>query len=610
MNEMASLWSGAVPPPRVVDPVGWAEANVMLPGSARSDRFDASITPWTRPLIAALGDGGLRRLTFVKPIQAGGSVVGEVALCYWLANKSGGDIQFNWQNDDQADSRWSKRIDRILRACAPVMGRWAGEPDKTKAMKGLWIMPHCNLTCQGVLTARRVASDSVKFQINEEVHDEEGWLPGRLEQAFGRLTAYWDGVSLVISNAGRKGSELHKVFEAGTQQHWEVKCPGCGHFHALKTRWDEAKPEEGGLRYDAAGCRREDGTYDYNKLEGTIRYQMPCGHDVRDDVAIRREMSLSGRYSEPRNTGAQASTRSYTLEAVSVDYIPWLSLIKQKHDALRSLKYGDPEPWHKYLRERECQFADDTDRPITGIVVLSEHKKDRAGLPGAVVRFGVLDRQKGSIDKGELPHWWGLIRDFDANGNSLLVYEGKLLTDEDAAGVMREHNVKPTCVYADSGWDSMHVYLFCLRHGFSALKGESNLFFRHSDGGRRIYSEAKPLYLMVNSPPTRANPAEEPEFLFYSKSGIRDRLNWVRNSKEIQWLVPSDVSKDYLSHMESERLEIQEGPRGERIQVWKQIQDRNDLFVLECYCMMLAEMAGLVGSREETNDSKRRTTEH
>ena len=39
------------------------------------------------------------------------------------------------------------------------------------------------------------------------------------------------------------------------------------------------------------------------------------------------------------------SERSYTLEAVAIDYIPWLDLIKEKHRALRALKYGDPKPW-------------------------------------------------------------------------------------------------------------------------------------------------------------------------------------------------------------------------------------------------------------------------
>lgn len=590
----------AVPPARVTDVVAWAEEHVRLPGSVRSERFDSSITPWTREPIQRIDDGVTTRTVFVKPIQAGGSVVGEIALCYWAGNKSSGDIQYNWQNDEQADGRWLKRIEKILRACKPVAARWPEAKsfsDRSKSTKGQVIFPHCNLTCQGVLTARRVASDSITYQVNEEVHDEEGWLPGRIDQAFGRLTAASFPVALVISNAGRKGSELQKAFLAGSQQHWEVLCPGCGEYHVMRARWEDKKPELGGLRYNSEGCRLEDGEYDYPKLSPTIRYQFPCGHSIPDDISIRRALSLSGRYGAPRNPGAPADHRSYTLEAVSVDYIPWRSLIQQKHGALQALKWGDPEPWSKYLRERECIFADETDRPVVGRVVLSQAVRDRNGLPGRFARFASIDRQQGSLAKGELPHWWCVIRDVMPSADSLLVWEGKLLTDEDAAEVVKRHEVLPRHTVVDSGDDTTHVYQFCLRYGFHAIKGGIHNFYAHAEGGKRIFSEEKPLHLMLGSPPTKPeSPLDEPLFWFYSKAGIRERLHWLRSTKEVKWEVPSDVSSDYLSHMEAEEMETRRDARGAEVNIWIQRKPRNDLFVCECYIAMLMEMGGLIGA--------------
>ena len=112
------------------------------------------------------------------------------------------------------------------------------------------------------------------------------------------------------------------------------------------------------------GCRLADGGYDYNKLESSIRFQMPCGYEVRDEPRARRALSLSGRYGVPRNPGAKTSQPSYTLEAVAVDYISWLSLIQEKHAALRALRLGDPEPYRRYVTERECRFWDQEDRPV------------------------------------------------------------------------------------------------------------------------------------------------------------------------------------------------------------------------------------------------------
>jgi hypothetical protein len=344
-----------------------------LPGRSVTSR---DITPWTIPILEWADDGFTRKCTFVKPVQSGGSVAGEIVLCRKIVTSTNGDIQYNWQNDEKADERWKKRIEKILRACKPIADIWPH--DRSKVSTGLIIFAHLNLTVQGVFTARNVASDAIRFQINEEVHDTEGWLPGRLQQAYNRTTAFWDSLILNISNAGEKGDQLHKAFLAGTQQHWEVKCPGCGNYHVMRTRWDDKRPDLGGLRYDSDGCKLPDGTYDYNKLAGTIRFQMPCGAVIHDDPSERRALSLSGRYGEPQNPGAHLSERSATLEAVAVDYISWLGLVQEKHKALMALRYGDPKPWNDYLRERECQFWDPEDRPLVGKVIVNPALKKTA----------------------------------------------------------------------------------------------------------------------------------------------------------------------------------------------------------------------------------------
>ena len=97
---------------------------MKLPGSARSEQFNPDITPWIRQPLDCLNNGLTRRMTFVKPVQCGGSTVGEVAICYLLAHGTGGDLQYNWENDDKAGERWDKRIEKFLRACPAVMARW------------------------------------------------------------------------------------------------------------------------------------------------------------------------------------------------------------------------------------------------------------------------------------------------------------------------------------------------------------------------------------------------------------------------------------------------------------------------------------------------------
>lgn len=603
----AHVWRDAQPPPAVSSPIDWCERWLRIPGSARSSRYDSSITPWgIEPLLRATR-GECRFVTFVKPVQSGGSVSGEAAICFWLATESGGDIQYNWEDDDKADDRWAKRFERILKACRPVMDRAPSLLKHDGYWKiGLVLFPHCNFIMQGVFTEKSVASDTIRFQINEEIHN---WKPGRLAAADGRLTAVWNAVQFNISNAGMRGDQLHVKFESGTQQHWEVKCPGCSNphheanavYHEMRTRWEDKRPKLGGLRYDADGCRLGDGEYDYNKLEKTVRYQMPCGYQICDELQARRALSLSGRYGEPKNKGARLSERSYILDGIAVDYIPWIKLIEEKHKALRALKLGDPEPYRRYVTERECRFWDPEERPVIGVVRLNtELKKNRDGLLNRAARFAAIDRQQGSLSGGELPYWWLLIRDFDSEGNSLLVYEGRLETDEQVVDVIKQHNVKPSCVVVDSGHDTMHVYQFCLRNGYNAIKGGGEHLYAHEDGGRKIFSQERFLYTMINSAPSREDPSEEPLFWYYSKSGIRDRLQWLRTSGKVKWEVPGDVSDNYKAHMESEEIRERRHPRTNQLIIeWVQVKKRNDLFVCEAYVAMLAEMAGLIGSGTE-----------
>ncbi len=592
--------------------VDWAEKNAKLPGSALSNQFDCSLTPWTREPLERANDG-TEKMTFIKPIQCGGSTVGEIAILFWLANWSNGNVCYYWPNETVATDRWMKEMEKKLRACKSVMDRTS--EDRFKFTKGLVIFPHGNFVMQGAFTDRNVASDSFRGLVNEELHDADGWLPGRLEQAYGRTTAVWNRVVFNISNASRKGDQLHQAFTSGTQQHWEVLCPGCGKFHRMRARWDEARKDLGGLRYDADGCRLDTGEVNYGKLLPTIRYQMPCGYTVHDDVNERRALSLSGRYSEPNNTGAPLTERSYTLEAVSVDYVPWVDLIRKKHMALRARKLGDPKPWLDYLRERECQFIGIEDRrPESVAIVLSSRKKDREGLTNRMWRFGVLDYQTGRKQLGETPHFWLVIQDFDPEGNALIVWEGKLGSEGEVIDVLKRHGVKPIATAVDASFlgEDRYVYSFCLRYGFNCFKvhgKESGAkTFTHEDGIRRAWSEPEPLWPRApgQQGPSKNDPNSEPEFFNLSQAGALDALAHLRARKDRRYEIPADVSEDFKAHFLPWSLEEWRVPATNQIELrWRKASEAaaDHLYMCCSYIAIWAEMAGATGEQDIAPDA-------
>lgn len=624
MSRTRLAFADAIPPPPESSILSFAEKYVKLVGSARSEGFDRNTAPWLNEPLECQADEQTRRTTLVKPVQCGGSTAGEIALQYWLRFYTG-FVQYNWPTDKKAELRWLSRFEMILKACQGL--EW---PERFKSNKCQVQFARNFFIMQGVWVPDNLDSDAVKLQVNEEVHE---WQPGHLAKAYNRTTAFsWLCKIFNISNAGKIGDQLHQAYKSGTQQQWVVKCPGCHQFHAMRTRWEDERPDLGGLRYDSAACKRTDGSYDYNRLKSTLRFQMPCGYIVHEDARERRELSLSGKYAEPENTGADTSERSYTLEGVAVDWIPWIELVKQKHEALRALRYGDAAPWQKYLTERECRFYDPHDRPLTQkLAVNVSVKKNREGLKDRLFRGMAVDKQRGEASRGETPHFWAVIRDFRRDASSQLVWEGKIQLIEDVDALRAEYGViaapwpGESHVLIDSGWDTTEVYRICAKYGYTALKGEDRSFYSHEteqpDGTllkvRRIYSPIQLVDPFEGDKEGRAGQYQIP-LILYSKQGIADRLAWLQSrgrsvneewNEELEnafgkdssavkfWDVPSDVSEDYRRHSESE--EIQEhviGRTQEVVQLWTRVNKRNDLLVCERYLALLAEMAGLLSS--------------
>ena len=206
-------------PTKLLPIVPWAEKYVKVFG-VKGQHYQADITPWTRlPIELSDKIGSIRYITFIKPVQTGGSVVGEIAICRWII-RGFGKIQWNWDTDDFADKRWYERIEPILLACPPVRAKWPqGGQNRFKAQKRLIVFPNCSLDVQGVFDPHSLDSDSVPFKVNEEIHK---WKPGHLDKAYRRSTAFAFPIDLKISNAGMTGDQLHEAFKNGTQQHWEV----------------------------------------------------------------------------------------------------------------------------------------------------------------------------------------------------------------------------------------------------------------------------------------------------------------------------------------------------------------------------------------------------
>jgi phage terminase large subunit GpA-like protein len=625
---VVEAFENAIPRPPEMDIAKWAEAN-FFPNPGVSDRWKLSVSPWNKPLFDWFHTA--KRITNCKPVQSGGSTVGEILICWLIANAVSGDIQYNWETNEKANDRWDKRLRPILEKCPPVARLFPmqrGKIDNTKMKRGLINFPHLNFTMQGVHESKNVDSDTIRYSICEEVH---GWVEGRLEKAVHRMTAVYRGKMIEISNASDAGQQFDIAWRSGSQQFAEWRCPACGHWQIPHFLW--RKGTKGGLRFDKAGCISQDGIIDMQKMKSTIYYECEnaaCDARFYDTPQNRRMMADNLRVSAPRNPGALSMGHaSYTYDSIIIHYLDggWATLVKEYLDSLRALDYGDIEPYAGFLKHRCCIFWDkNKHRPFQNTLEISAKvTKNHEGLPDRETRLMTVDKQAGSATRGEAPHFWVVIRDWGKRRTpsgetyiiSQLVWEGRRGLEEDVESLRIDYNVDPRLVLVDSGYKATEVYQMCYRYGFTAIKGEPRKSYTHiipdNTGSprrvERIYSPPADVDAFAGDIRQRGGNAVA-KLIRYSKEGIRDRLNSVRTARSVEWITPRDVSDDYRKHMEAEELiERTNKKTGNLEYTWVQNMKRNDLFVCECYNVLLAEMVGFfVGiiaeekiERENTN---------
>lgn len=612
--------------------VTWADTHYRVITKDR-DLFNSKETPWLMEPLKAADDPLIRSITYVKPIQGGaGTSLGEIIILRRILD-SGGLIGYYWPTDDKAKDRWEKWTERRLKVCVPVKAKMPLEYENMMVK-----FPNITFSMCGVFTSSNLDSDTVDFVICEEVHQ---WEPGMLGKAKGRQTRVDFPKFIVISNAGLKGDQLHQEFNEGTQQHFEVKCPGCGQFHVMRMRFEESKPELGGLRYDTDKCKRTDGTFDYNRLLPTLRYHFPCGYEMPDDVKLRRQAAADGRYSAPKNEGALHTQRSYTLQAVSCHNIRWLDLVQEKHIAIRALKVGDDSEWRRYLQERECVFYDPNEhRPFQGqIVVTSGAIKTRSGLPNELGKVWSADWQQGYKHLGELTHYWLVIESVLPDCNSQVIFAGKADDEAELLAILKDHGITDidgggmADGFVDASKNTKNILSFCFRAGINAVMGNvsGKGQWHWPDGSWQYFSPKKFIYKELNLGDPRyplictregwtEDPAE-PYIIQYSKAGILKNHFFIREMKAnvlankpdatpaeyIERIVPADIGEDYLKHHEAwERDFSASAPKkmGD-IEGFKKVSKADHLMSCTTYIDLMKDLTGLLGQAIERIGLKR-----
>jgi hypothetical protein len=189
-------------------------------------------------------------------------------------------------------------------------------------------------------------------------------------------------------------------------------------------------------------------------------------------------------------------------------------------------------------------------------------------------------------------HAWCVVRAWDLEGKSRLVWAGRLETWGDIKAKQEEFNVEPKCCLIDSGDQTRDVYLHCCKWGFIALVGSDRSSFSEIVNEQKVQ---RPYSRIANGDP-------------FSGKAIQSRAGWKWKLCPVwRWSNPS--IKDILSqllkeegfialdtpdvwkvHIEAEvKVRVKNPMTGRERLVWKQIGKNNHL--LDCECMNIVGAA-------------------
>jgi hypothetical protein len=585
------FWSHWRAPDRRTLPV-WATENVKLPHSARSPDFDIEISPWLREPAECLTDGVTREETVVGAVQGAKTTLVEILIPYILTNDPG-PLMFNSDVDENAEDWADTRLYPVLRA-SPATAEIMNLLDKNKATKNLLKWPSMFAIWQGAHAKGNLQGKTIRYLLNDEP-----WLypAGHLAEAYKRVTSYWNSFILNISTGGIKDGELAQRVEVSRQMVYQLLCPICKKHFTPTWRMPDPKNRKkpGGMRYDQT-AKRKDGSIDFEKLKESVYYSCPHkGCHIHDTVVNRRMMSAQGRYNCVHD--APTERKSFTFNALTVDWVPFHTLVEEWVIALRALKYGDEELLKEFVLKRLAEFWDsDVHRPVIQTVQTTEGLKMNAGLKRRDFRAMTIDSQYG--------YYVPLIRDWHHSEGCQLVHFEKAETEDELVALQKKFEIDPRFVLIDAAHSQTKVLRICAKYGWTALIGSDRKSFAHfleedeDKPKRQIQRIYSPIQMIDPWIGTKEAGNIEVPLLYFSKQSTMERLFALR-SKEVDypWRVPADVPEIYHRQIDSWEKRTRHIPRtNQRVEEYVQIRKEDHILSCEMFQIVVASIMGVIGA--------------
>lgn len=564
VTELFEAARTAIRPPSDLSPPDWAGEFVRVQNSERSPFFDIEQTPWWRRPMEAAGDNEVRQIVVLAPTGSGKSTMAE-GLIPWIVSEDPGPLLYASQTDDDAKFWAESRLLPTLKACEPLKGLWPDDRHKSRKMEIIW--PHMPMVLGGA-NMSNFQEKSVRWLYGDEVWK---WAPGLVREFLARHHNRWNRRVFLVSQGGvgdvgardtDKDDELTQEWKKTDQADFSWRCRGC----------DSVQAYDGGqIVMDDV---KRDGELDMQATADTARLVCPvCGEEYRDTVAERRGLAEGAVY-VPKAEGLRGYIGCH-VHALAVWWVPWSEYGLEKLQAMAQLKAGLAERYRALVQKRDAwPWKEDMADQRAALQVGGYQVADYAnGTPieDEARRFLTVDVGKD--------HYWAVVRAWRSGGESVLLWEGYVPSDDRLREIQCDYQVEASHVFIDIGFDSGRIYDLCAGYGWTGIKGDKAKGFRHP---RRKGQVVERLFSTIHR--TRAPGGGVAKYLLISADGCKNILHRLRHGQGARWEVPADVSAAYRNQIDSEtRRTFRNARTGQEEEKWVKVRRANHLFDCENY---------------------------
>jgi phage terminase large subunit GpA-like protein len=356
----------------------WAEQHVVVPkGSAFPGPYRISHTPPARRILQALSPSHPARRVVAR--VASQMLKTQVFICAalgWIAAAPANIIAL--EPNKTVTQRLSNRIEEAIRACDAVREKVASprSRDKRNTIEDKQFDGgHLYILTAG--SDANLAEVPARYLFCDEVN-REGWRTNaregsRVKLAEARLTSY-AGMSksyIVSSPTDIGASEITDLFEQGTQEHYHVPCPHCGHLHELVIEnFHYRMNDNAGGAVDRAWFVCPD-----------------CGAEIDESAKadMLPDQAMGGQARWVQTATGDGETISVTLSAfyAPVGGISWANLAKEHAEAKDKKSRGDHQPMQVFVNTRLALDYDPSE--ITSTAHQLHQRAIAEALPSRVV---------------------------------------------------------------------------------------------------------------------------------------------------------------------------------------------------------------------------------